>query len=162
MEIPYQKDTIGYLDITFHPKWDYIAITRLYVESFLIVNLEDINNINKVSIIASELLENATKYSSDAGIRMIVKKLKGTNEIILSVINKTIPAAAEALVKRIDEMNNHKSLEYYILRMKESVKNKNASAMLGLARMYHECRARITAIYDSKEGVIEVRAILKV
>ena len=73
MEIKYQKNTNGYLDITFHPKWDYIAITRLYVESFLQINMADENNIHKVGTAASELLENANKFSIENGIRMIVK-----------------------------------------------------------------------------------------
>ena len=32
--ISYKKNTIGYLDITFGPIWDYIPLTRNYAENF--------------------------------------------------------------------------------------------------------------------------------
>ena len=39
MDINYEAETKGYLDITFGPKWDYIALTRPYVENFLLINM---------------------------------------------------------------------------------------------------------------------------
>lgn len=159
MEIKYQKNTNGYLDITFHPKWDYIAITRLYVENFLLINMADKENIHKVGIAASELLENANKFSTEHGIRMIVKKSKVDKIVLLSVFNKTTKEHADQLMKRIEEMDQRDSLDYYIYRMKESVKNKKESSQLGLARINHEGQAQISAFYDEEEGVIEVKAI---
>ncbi|MBN2532767.1 MAG: hypothetical protein JXB88_07750 [Spirochaetales bacterium] len=159
MEIKYQRNTNGYLDITFHPKWDYIAITRLYVENFLLINMADKENIHKVGTAASELLENANKFSIENGIRMIVKKSKVDKIVLLSVFNKTTKENAEKLMKRIEEMDKWDSLDYYIYRMKESVKNKKESSQLGLARINHEGQAQISAFFDKEEGVIEVKAI---
>jgi hypothetical protein len=162
MDIHYQKETAGYLDITFHPKWDYIAITRLYVESFLLINMAGRENIHRVSIAASELLENATKYSIDEGIRMTVRKSNADNEIALSVFNKVSFEQAKSLMERINGMNMNDSLDYYIFRMRESVKEKSKSAQLGLARIYHECQAKMCAIFDDKEGAVEVQAIFQI
>ncbi|MBN2444764.1 MAG: hypothetical protein JXJ04_25635 [Spirochaetales bacterium] len=159
MEIKYQKNTHGYLDITFHPKWDYIAITRLYVENFLQINMADKDNIHKVGTAASELLENANKFSTENGIRMIVKKSKVDKIILLSVFNHASKELADKLKARIEEMNQWDSLEYYIHRMKESVKNKKENSQLGLARINHEGQAQISAFYHEDDGVLEVKAI---
>jgi hypothetical protein len=162
MDIHYQKLTAGYLDITFHPKWDYIAITRVYIENFLVVNMTERLNIHKASIAASELLENATKYSTDPGIRMILKKSGAENEIVMSVFNKTNRDRADALVIWIDEMNKNDSFEFYVFRMRQSVKEDKSSSKLGLARIYHECQAKVSASYDKEEGVMEVRAVFRI
>jgi hypothetical protein len=159
MKINYEKDTAGYLDITFGPKWDYIALTRPYVENFLLINMTDKDNIHKVGTAASELLENATKFSGDDGIRMIVSKSKHKNEVHLAVYNYLDKKTAEELIERIGKMNELDSLEYYIHRMKESVKNKQEPSQLGLARIYHEGQAKISAHFHDDSGIIEVRAI---
>ena len=159
MKINYEKDTAGYLDITFGPKWDYIALTRPYVENFLLINMLDKDNIHKVGTAASELLENATKFSGEDGIRMIVKKSKHKKEVQLSVYNYVDMKTAQELIETIEKMNTLDSLEYYIYRMKESVKNKQEPSKLGLARIYHEGQAKISAIYYEADRIIEVRAL---
>lgn len=159
MKINYEKETAGYLDITFGPKWDYIALTRPYVENFLLVNMTEKEHIHKVGTAASELLENATKFSGDDGIRMIVKKSKHKNEVQLSVYNYLDRQRAQELIDKIEYMNNQDSFEYYIYRMKESVKNKQEPSKLGLARIYHEGQAKISAIFYEENNIIEVRAL---
>jgi len=162
MEIHYTAETKGYLDITFGPKWDYIALTRPYVENFLLINMADKNNIHKIGTAASELLENATKYSIRDGIRMIVKKADNNGKIVLSVFNYSEAAQAQKLKVRIDEMNAKDPFEYYIYRMKESIKNKKASAGLGLSRIYYEGEARITVTHHESDGIVEVIATFEV
>ena len=112
-----------------------------------------------MSTAASELLENATKFSTDNGVRMIIKKSKVDKIILLSVFNSTTKELADAVIKRIEDMNQWDSLEYYVHRMKESVKNKREASQLGLARINHEGQAQISAFYDENDGIIEVKAI---
>lgn len=162
MKINYEKETAGYLDITFGPKWDYIALTRPYVENFLLINMTDENHIHRVGTAASEMLENATKFSGEDGIRMIVRKSKIKKEIQLSVFNHLDKARAIGLEERIKEMNKRDSLEYYIERMKISVQDKTKSAQLGLARINHEGQAKLSAMYYEDTGVLEVRAIFNI
>jgi hypothetical protein len=162
MRIEYETETSGYLDITFGPKWDYIALTRPYVESFLLINMTDEEHIQKVGMAASELLENATKFSGEDGIRMIVRKSRIKKEIQLSVFNHTDEKQAAVLEETIEKMNKRDSLEYYIERMKLSVQDKSKSAQLGLARIYHEGQAKLESIYDEKIGVVEVRAVFNI
>ena len=162
MDINYTAETKGYLDITFGPKWDYIALTRPYVENFLLINMADKDNIHKVGTAASELLENATKYSSQDGIRMIVKKSEADALISLSVFNFSAKEQADFLISRVKEMNSTDAFEYYIFRMKESIKNKKESAGLGLSRIYYEGDARISVKYYDNDGIVEVNALFDV
>jgi hypothetical protein len=162
MDINYKTDTKGYLDITFGPKWDYIALTRPYVENFLLINMANKDNIHKVGTAASELLENATKYSSRDGIRMIVKKSEADGVISLSVFNFSDKSQADFLMKRVAEMNSTDAFEYYIFRMKESIKNKKDSAGLGLSRIYYEGEARISVKYYESDGIVEVNALFDI
>jgi hypothetical protein len=162
MDINYKSDTKGYLDITFGPKWDYIALTRPYVENFLLINMANKDNIHKVGTAASELLENATKYSSRDGIRMIVKKSEAEAEISLSIFNYSEKSQAEFLMKRVEEMNSTDAFEYYIFRMKESIKNKKDSAGLGLSRIYYEGDARLSVKFYEADGIVEVNALFDI
>lgn len=162
MDINYKSETKGYLDITFGPKWDYIALTRPYVENFLLINMADKDNIHKVGTAASELLENATKYSTRDGIRMIVRKANRESVISLSVFNYADKSRAENLIKRVEEMNSTDAFEYYIFRMKESIKNKKENAGLGLSRIYYEGDAKISVTYHDVDGIIEVKALFDI
>ncbi len=150
----------GILDLTFHPNWDYIEITRLYLEDFLVFNLPGSEQIQRVSVAASELLENAVKHSNGSSVRMILEKSGEGDEIVLSVFNSADWSIASGLLDRIEVMNRIDSLDYYVFRMKESVTCEPGNSRLGLARIYHECRARLSTFFDPDEGKIEVRATM--
>jgi len=156
-----QEGTDNYLDISFKATWDYIPVTKSYIENILLIEMSDMGDIHKVGTAASELLENATKYSKKKGIRTIIRKLEELDEIELTVYNYTDEANAEKLRKRVEEMNKVDSLQYYLYRMKESIKNKNESAGLGLARVFHEASARVSTSYNKEDEIVEVRANIK-
>lgn len=160
MLINYEAGTLGYLDLTFGPKWDYIPLTRVYVENFLQVNMTGKQNIHKIEMAASELLENAVKYSNKDGIRMIVMKNDSTNQIELSVFNFISEENAEKVKSRIEEMNQADPFEYYVARMRKSVKEKKkGSAGLGLARIAYEGGAQISVNHIKDENVMQVKLL---
>ena len=158
MKIDFKAGTVGFLDLTFGPTWDYIHSTRTYLENFLIVNMKDRKRINQITVSASELLENAVRHSPQDGVRFILKKSADKDAIEISVYNYATKESANILIDKIKDMNNHDSLQYYILKMKE----KDVSGGLGLARVYHEGAAKITGTYFEKEGVLEIKAIFEV
>lgn len=159
--LTYKEGTDHYLDISFKATWDYIPVTKSYIENILLIEMSDMGDIHKVGTAASELLENATKYSNKKGIRTIIKRNEEKDEIELTVFNYTDAANANRLTKRVEEMNKVDSLQYYLYRMKESIKNKNESAGLGLARVYHEASARVSAEYHDEDQIVQVRANIK-
>jgi len=156
-----RTDTDHFVDIAFKATWDYIPVTKAYIENILLIEISDLADIHKVGTAASELLENATKFSGQKGIRALIRRVEPDNEIELIVFNHTDATHAEALAKRIEDMNKVDSLQYYLYRMKESIRNKNESAGLGLARVYHEASARVSATYSKESQIVEVKAIIK-
>lgn len=161
--IYYKSNTKGYLDITFGPIWDYIPITRAYIENFLTANAMDKESISKIEMSVSELLENAVKYATDDGIRVILKKDQ-ENAILLSVSNYLKKDKAVSLIEAIIEMQKHNSLEYYVKRLRESRSHKETknSAGCGLARVYHEGNASLIPEYDEENGILELKAVFSI
>ncbi|HOV15761.1 MAG TPA: DUF6272 family protein, partial [Spirochaetota bacterium] len=161
--INYENGTIGYLDITFGPKWDYIPVTRTYIETFLSINIEDKLKITKISMSASELLENAVKYSNKDGIRLIIKKSENKHSIELIVYNF---AKKDDAIKLMDYVNQINSVEdkfiFYVEKMKEPANKKEGKSGLGLARIAYEGGATIKIAYteDKQSNVIVETKVL--
>ncbi|MBN2532768.1 MAG: hypothetical protein JXB88_07755 [Spirochaetales bacterium] len=149
---------LTYLDISFDPKWEYIPLAKSFIEDFLTINMVNNEEIHKVGTAASELLENAVRYNHQNGIRMSVQNEVDESMVYLIIINYSDEMHAKRLLKRIKEMNKNDSLEYYLFRMRESIRNKGDSPGLGLARVFHESKAKITAEYNKEQKIVEVRA----
>lgn len=162
MTINYEQGTHGYLDITFGPKWDYVPLTKNYVENFLLINLVDKENIGRIALAASELLENAVKYSTKDGIRMIIRKILEKKVIELLVLNYTSKEMFNKVKELVETMNNSDPMQFYIERMKEAALAEDGDSGLGLARINYECNADITVGYSDIDEVIIVKAIFKV
>lgn len=162
--INYLSDTVGYLDVTFGPTWDYIPVTRSYIENFLSVHMSERNDISAIEMAASELLENAVKYSKADGIRVIIDKDERKKTIELRVFNYSAEESANKLISKINKMNESDPLEYYIEKLRESKKHKetNKSAGVGLARIYSEGEGKITADFDQESQILLVRAIFSI
>lgn len=158
MLINYEPNTVGYLDITFGPKWDYIPLTKNYIENFLLINVIDKNSISKISMSASELLENAVKFSNKDGIRMMIRKLVKKQQVELVVFNHITKAESKVVEDIVGQMNGQEPLQYYIKKMKESVARKDGKAGLGLARINYEGEAKINAKYYDDREIIQVKA----
>lgn len=161
MFIDYEKNTVGYLDITFGPVWDYIPLTRNYIENFLLINLIEKKNISKISLAVSELLENAIKYTNNDVIRL--KLIKKINENILEVhvYNFSDKEHAEILKNYLKVMYSKDPLEFYLEKMKEISKGNKENSSLGLARINYEAKAKIEAFYDENTKILETHAKIK-
>ncbi|MCX8059147.1 MAG: hypothetical protein N3A58_07015 [Spirochaetes bacterium] len=158
MLIDYEKDTVGYLDITFGPVWDYIPLTRNFIENFLLINLIEKKNISKISLAVSELLENAIKYTKNDVIRLkLIKKVK-ENIIDIHVFNYSDKKHAETLKEYLKVMYTKDPLEFYLEKMKNISKTNKENSSIGLARINYEAKAKIDAIYDEKTSILETHA----
>lgn len=159
MCIKYDSEANGFLDITIGQKWDYISITRTYVENFLKHNLINKVKIAKMIIAASELLENAVKYANKNGVRTKIKKNLNQNQIEISVYNYAGKPEAEKLIKYIYDVDNIQNPnEFYMEKMKEAVRFKKNG--LGIPRIRCESEAHISADYfDDTNGNGTLRVI---
>lgn len=153
MDIIYNEQTIGFLDITFGPSWEYVALTRSYIENFLAINAVDKLHIGKIQLAASELLENAVKYCSREGNRIILNKNDKEKEISIRVFNFIEEEKAKKVVNQVKEMNRADPMEYYIQCMH------NLEGGLGFARMNYETDAKISCEYSTEKNILEVKAL---
>jgi len=159
--IVYIPDTKGYLDITFGPIWDYIPLTRNFVENFLLVNLIDKTSISKIAMSTAELLENAVRFSTNDGIRLKLTKREETNEVTVDVYNYAGKEETDKLLTLIDEMKKVDSLQFYLGQMKRSVTRTDGRSCLGIARINHEAKAEIIVNYLEDKKITHVQAKFK-
>lgn len=161
MHIENEPGVLGYFDITFGKVWDYIQITRGYLENVLKINLVEKKDIARIVIAASELIENSIKYSNKDGVRVKVIRNPKTNNIELVVYNHTTKKEADIVMDNLQQMGKTDPLMHYITLMKLTVTNKDKKSGLGLARINHESQAKLHAEYLEKDGIISVKALFK-
>jgi hypothetical protein len=153
----------NYLDISFTPKWDYIPLTRNYIENFLLNSINNKLKITKITLVISELLENAIKYAHDDGIRTMIKKLKNNRKVELRVRNTIMKSEADQLINYIDEVNSDPDpFKFYIEKLKSSITRNDGKIGLGLSRIKYEGEANLSARFFDREdgtGIIEIKAI---
>ncbi|MBN2444736.1 MAG: hypothetical protein JXJ04_25495 [Spirochaetales bacterium] len=154
------RSEAAYLDVAITRDWESIPLAMEFFTDFTILRMNNCEDTHKIGIAVSELLENAVKYSGKEIIRIKLNKAEKGNTITLHVINKTNKKHARRLIARIKELNSIDSLTYYIQRMKESIKNKEESAGLGLARVYHETEAKLSVRYFRLKKLVEVTATI--
>ena len=143
----------NYMDLAFDREWGNITLVKTFFEEFTLSKMKEAEDIHKVGITVSELLENAVKYSTKNGIRIVIKSEKLDKIVRIKVLNYTSDYHINNIKTRLKEMKTMDSLDFYLYRMRESVKDKNAPPGLGLARVYHEAQAELSAkCYNNEAG----------
>jgi hypothetical protein len=150
-----------FLDITFDRVWDYISTTRKYLENILKLTSFSEKDIARIIIAASELMENSIRYSDKEGVRISIKTDEKNNNVQLTVYNYTTDKEAGILLDKLTKMNKKDPLEYYLALMKDPGNLKSQRSGLGLARIYHETKAKLDAEYFKKDGIVKVNALFK-
>jgi hypothetical protein len=149
-----------YMDLSFDREWSQIQLIKNFFEQFVIERMNNNSQVHKIGIAVSELLENAVRYSIKKKIRIIIQQIGQSYVFIIHVTNNSSKMNIRKLKERLKEMRAMDSLKYYIFRMRESVKDKLASPGLGLARIYHEAGAHISAKIDENKKLIGLRVII--
>jgi hypothetical protein len=150
----------AFMDLSFDREWDRIELVKMVFEQFAVSLTGNKQETFKIGIAVSELLENAVKYSIDTRVRIVIQHVDESEVFIICVMNKTDSQNIQRLRAMLREMRSMDSLNYYLYRMRESIKNKNASSGLGLARVCHEAQADISAKIARKKGTVEIRALI--
>jgi anti-sigma regulatory factor (Ser/Thr protein kinase) len=76
-----------YMDLGFGREWGNITLVKAFFENFIIAKMQSSEDIHKVGIAVSELLENAVKYSNKDGVRIIIQKMKKNGTVKIRVYN---------------------------------------------------------------------------
>lgn len=150
----------SYIDLSFDQEWDRIELIKDFFTKFAVSRTSEVHEVHRIGITVSELLENAVKYSILKKIRVVIQQVELSSVFIICIMNKANRTNITRLRERLKEMRSMDSLKYYIYRMRESVKNKLASPGLGLARVYHEAQADVSARVTEKTKIVEIKAIV--
>jgi hypothetical protein len=151
-------DSLGYIKLSFGPKWKYVACVRSFVQNFLTITLTDNQKSDKISMAVSELVENAVKYNAKEKTAIFLKLLsQETEEILVEVENYATPEQIQVLKKELSKIYQKSPMDAYIDKMREAV-NKEGTSQLGLARIRCEANCDIKLKVEA-DGIITVRAI---
>lgn len=156
----YRQNPGHFLNSYIFKKWDFIHFTRDYINNIIINLYNDNQYAEKVTTAASELIENAYKYSpaeSDFNINLSEKN----NVLVFQVRNYPVGDAKETyeLIKseidKIYKISDPK--EAFKLKIMESLEDPEGRSRLGLAKIRLETNAKLD-VKLSEIGVIVTTA----
>jgi hypothetical protein len=149
-----------YVYLEFNPVWECIPFTRQYIQKVLSVYLKDHTTIDRIVLCVSELLENAMKYCSQPGIRLLLSHLEKKGAIEIRVYNHAKQKQIEHIQKVIKQLNATDPLEGYLAKIKETANKVNGQSEIGLARIQYEAKA-IIQCFSYKNTELEIKVTLK-
>jgi len=151
------NNSLGYIRLSFGPKWKYVACVRSFVQNFLSISISDSQKADKISMAVSELVENAVKYNAKEKTWLYIQLLSDDGEILVESENYATPDNVKSLQKQLEKIYEKSPMDAYIERMKEAV-SKDGQSQLGLARI--RCEANCDIKTEVKpDGILKVRAI---
>lgn len=154
MRTPEKPD--AHVEMLFKAQWPFILCVRKFLSSFFLRDLASRERAGRIAMAASELLENAIKYSSNEPglIRIAVTRRGG--EIDLVVENSVDERQIEVLRREVVLINSMAPEEIYLRRMHEASQS-GAQGRLGLARIRFAAGARLNL--ETGERTVAIHAI---
>jgi hypothetical protein len=149
------------IELIFSTHWKYIAITRQFIQNFLMIGAEEQDKADHFSTAISELLENAVKYSIDKKPFMFVHVDTESDKRTLTGIveNYATPKAIEALKELYSSVMEGTPMEAYVNQMKLAATRDDGKSQLGLARIRFEAGANIS-LHVSEDNLVSIKIVL--
>jgi len=150
-----QTDRRGddHVELRFGPRWTYISCVRKFLSSFFLIGLSDKERAEQISMAASELLENAIKYSSEESSHLRVAVARRDGVIDLVVENPAEPDQINVLRREFALISAAEPEEIYLKRMEEAAKA-GGQSRLGLIRIRYEAGARLQLVAGERSVAI--------
>ena len=143
----------------FGPRWTYISCVRRFLSSFFLIGLSDKERAEQISMAASELLENAIKYSSEESSHLKVEVVRRDGAIDLVVENPAEPDQINVLRREFAIISAADPESIYLKRMEEAAKS-GGQSRLGLIRIRYETGARLQLVVGERN--VAVHAIFPI
>lgn len=153
MSVPHPSPRNEYIQLHFSPKWRYIATTRNFIQSFLAVSLSNEEKADKLAMAASELLENAVKYSKNQETVLELEVDAETNRIRITASNKGDAESIAAIKSIFEKASTGDPLTVYVEAMKEAAVRTDGKSQLGLVRIRYETGAELKLDVDDDQTV---------
>ncbi len=136
-----------HLELVFSRRWKHVAVVRGFVQSYLAVHLPEDGPTNpeRVAMAVSELMENAVKYSTGAGIKVAVS-FSHTSMPLLRVVveNQAERESIRSVRELFDRVMAGEPLETYLTMMREAAAKGHGQSQLGLIRIRCESGCRLS------------------
>jgi ribosome-binding factor A len=152
-----------YIKLTFDPCWELIQSIREFIERISYANIEKSSFASAAALTASELLENAVKFSSGD---IVLLKVSYKNQplhdakVFITVENKAEKKHIKRLRSALTEIHKNSPKEAYLKKLKEVMKRSfnDPTSRLGLARINFEASAHCTL--EVKKKNVSITAII--
>jgi hypothetical protein len=132
------------VDLSFHPNVESVSAVREFLEVHYGQILPDPDLISRMAVTAHELLENAAKYSSQGGSRLLVEvALSEPPGLSVRVASPADKQHLSTLKETIDELQSADDPFDVYQRYLERAAKRTEGSGLGLARIYVEAGMRL-------------------
>jgi len=154
-----EEPSDDHVELCFAPRWTYISCVRKFLASFFLIGLSDKEQAEQISTAASELLENAVKYSSEDDSYTRVEISRGRNEVHLVVENPADPEQINVLRREFALVTAGEPEAVYLKRMEEAARA-GTQSRLGLIRILYEAGASLRLEVHERE--VKMHAVFPV
>ena len=149
IDFPLIDDSKPYFELTFRPNFELISIVRRFVSAFYDHILSDRDATSRIALATHELLENATKYSTDGETAIRIEVTTSCEAIRIRIWNRATLEHINNLHERFAEMLQFSDpFVYYQKLMERSAKRREGSG-LGLARLRAEAEMELSCEIDN-------------
>lgn len=146
-------------EMTFHPSPELISVVRRFVATVYERMMIDRDLAGQIAMTTHELLENATKYSTDgeATIRMVVRGSADHPEVVIVTRNRVRDADVERVSSCLDELARLGDPQAYYLALMRRSSTVRQTGGLGLGRIAAEGDMRLSMSHQGE--VLELQAV---
>ncbi len=147
----------GYIELYFGAKWNYLSTIRAFIQNYIDIIINDSKLAGKIAMAASELIENAIKYSSRTDIPLQFKLviLKTTEKkLYFEVRNYADSDNIDILKNEYKQMMRNNPYESYLKKVKEVANRSDGKVGLGLTRVRYETNCELNIKTNEKLVIV--------
>jgi hypothetical protein len=151
-------DPPTYVELSFSPSAELVSVVRRFIAGFFDVCLDDAVRSDLLAMSVHELLENASKYSTDgiSNIRVDLQRVGAATQIGVSTWNRAEADDIAMLAELFERMHASPSpMDFYLKLMEQSTRS--AKSQLGIGRVHAE--AGMQMAFEADDGLVKIRAI---
>lgn len=146
------------LKMQLKPEWEEIETVRSRVAEFLVSIGHGDATIDAISMVSSELVENAVKHGSYERPEAVIHySLQAFSSVLVVEVKSPIDEASKANLQELDEtiqwIRGHQSpFEAYVEKLKEvSARSEQATSGLGMVRIAYEGQSILDFFVDERD-----------
>ncbi len=139
-----RPSSIARVDVEFTPTTALITTVRVFVEDFYAKATANPDAAHRLALATHELLENATKYSSNGEAALMIQVNTSTKAVWVRTRNLATPARVAEVKEAFRAIaSSTSSRDFYRDAVHRTAVRKTGSGGLGLARIWAEADLRL-------------------